>query len=104
MKKMAMMLSIVLLTFGLSMPVWAENDMAHKPETKVELTKEQQKELAEIHQSILEKKLEMIDKHVEFGVISKEKGDKIKEKLQMKFEKMKENGYMPGCHSKKERE
>lgn len=99
MKKITMFISALLLTFGLASPVWAQNDTTQKPDPKVELTETQKKELAEIHKVILEKKFEMVDKHVEYGVITKEKGDKIKEMLQKRAEKMKENGYMPRhCH------
>lgn len=97
MKKIIVLLSVLLLTLGLAMPVWAQNDNAEQLRAKVELTEEQKKELAEIHEDILELKLEMIDKHIEYGVITKEKGDMIKAKLQEKAKKMKENGYMPGA-------
>lgn len=94
-----MFVSALLLTFGLALPVWAQNDMSQNPESKMELTEAQKKELAGIHEEILEKKFEMVDKHVEFGVITKEMGDKIKEKIQKKADKMRENGYMPRhCH------
>lgn len=97
MKKITLLLSVLILTLGIAMPVWAQNDKAQQPEKKVELTEEQKRELADIHEDILENKLELIDKHVEYGVITKEKGDKIKAKLQEKMQKMKENGYMPGA-------
>ncbi|MEC1719482.1 YckD family protein [Schinkia azotoformans] len=97
MKKIIVLLSVLFLTLGLAMPVWAQNDKAQQPETKVQLTEAQKKELADIHEDILENKLELIDKHVEFGIITKEKGDMIKAKIQEKAKKMKENGYMPGA-------
>ncbi len=96
MKKIIVLLSVLFLTLGLAMPVWAQNDKAQQPEQKVELTEEQKKELAVIHEDILELKLEMIDKHIEYGVLTKEKGEMIKAKLQEKAKMMKENGYMPG--------
>ncbi|EKN62999.1 DUF2680 domain-containing protein [Schinkia azotoformans] len=97
MKKIIVLLSVLFLTLGLAMPVWAQNDKAQQPETKVQLTEAQKKELADIHEDILENKLELIDKHVEFGIITKEKGDMIKAKIQEKAKKMRENGYMSGA-------
>ncbi|HHW38082.1 MAG TPA: DUF2680 domain-containing protein [Bacillales bacterium] len=97
MKKIIVLLSVLFLTLGLAMPVWAQIDKVGQPGTKVELTEAQKKELAELHEEILENKLELIDKHVEFGMITKEKGDMIKAKIQEKAKMMKENGYMPGA-------
>lgn len=105
MKKIIVLLSVLFLTLGLTMPVWAQNDKTtQQPGAKVELTAEQKKELAEIHKDILELKLEMVDKHVEYGVITKEKGDMIKAKLQEKAQKMEANGYMPGSCKHKDHE
>ncbi|HHY73783.1 MAG TPA: DUF2680 domain-containing protein [Bacillus bacterium] len=103
MKKFMFLLSVLFLTLGLAIPAWAENEVADNPEPKVELTKAQKRELAKIHQEIFEKKLKLIDKHVEFGVMTKEQGDKIKAKLQEKAKMMKEKGYMPRhCHKDKD--
>lgn len=101
MKKIIVFLSVLFLTLGLALPVWAQNDNTGQPEKKVELTEAQKKELADLHEDILEDKMELIEKHVEYGVITKEKGDMIKAKLQEKAKRMKENGYMPGaCNHK----
>ncbi|NSL52973.1 DUF2680 domain-containing protein [Calidifontibacillus erzurumensis] len=95
MKKLSSLFLALFLTMALALPVWAQTDSSQKSgEVKVELTKEQQEELSKLHDEILQKKFEMIDKHVEFGVISKEKGEKIKEKLRQKAEKMKKDGMM----------
>lgn len=112
MKRMIMLLIALLLTIGLSISVEAQEGNKSNPESKVELTEAQQKELAEIHEKILEKKVEMIEKHVEFGIITKEKGEKIKEKLNKRFEMMKENGFVPNhdrfdhsnCHENNSKE
>ncbi|WP_458411610.1 DUF2680 domain-containing protein [Schinkia sp. CFF1] len=99
MKKMMVLLGVLCLTLGLAMPAWAENNPTHKLETTVKLTEAQKQELAKIHQEILDKKFEMLDKHVEFGMMPKETAAKIKAKLTKKSEMMKKNGYMPRhCH------
>ncbi|MBU8907572.1 YckD family protein [Desertibacillus haloalkaliphilus] len=62
---------------------------------QVELTEQQQQELAALSQSIHEQKKEMIDKYVEFGVFTEEKGNKIISMFDKHQEKLEENGYIP---------
>ncbi|WP_102348172.1 YckD family protein [Bacillus sp. Marseille-P3661] len=103
MKKLTILLSALIFSMALALPVFAnhhDNDGATQ-QPAVELTDKQKKELEKLHSELLQKKSEMIDKHVEFGIITKEKGEKIKVKLAKRFEKMKENGFIPMHHGHK---
>lgn len=72
---------------------------------EVKLTKEQQKVLESISSEILEKRIEMINKYAEFGVIKKDKAKKIIKHMKKHHEKLKENGFVPHWdkHKKKHR-
>ncbi|MGI6226864.1 MAG: YckD family protein, partial [Peptococcales bacterium] len=60
-----------------------------------QLTDAQKKELATLQKEILEKKKEVISKYVEYGVMSKEKGDKIISRLEKRYERLEQNGFVP---------
>ncbi len=74
---------------------------ANKPE--VQLTEQQKNELAKLHKDILEKKKEMIQKYVEFGVIPEEKGQMMISHFERHYEILEQNGFtlkMPHNHPK----
>ncbi|SFL56276.1 DUF2680 domain-containing protein [Salibacterium qingdaonense] len=75
-------------------------------ERQIELTEAQQKELAEIHSSILEKRKTLIDKYTEFGVVPEEKREQMKEQLEEGYAKLEERQFIPPHphHWKKEKE
>lgn len=81
--------------------VLSANVSAEDSEDKVELTKQQQEEMAEIHHEILEKKKEVIAKYVEFGVFSEEKGAHIIEKMEQHYSKLEKNGFIPQWDKRK---
>ncbi|MGY4689596.1 DUF2680 domain-containing protein [Salibacterium sp. K-3] len=64
-------------------------------EQQVELTEAQQKELAEIHSSILEKRKTLIDKYAEFGVVPEEKREEMKEQLDEGYAKLEDRQFIP---------
>jgi len=61
----------------------------------VQLTEAQQKELATLHQDILEKRKEVVSKYVEYGVISQEKADKLISRLDKRYEMLEKNEFIP---------
>lgn len=68
----------------------------------VELTDEQIQELDTLYDEMFSKHKEIIAKYVEYGVINKDKADKIMNKLDNKREKLQDKGYIPSCdHHKK---
>ncbi|MGO4886710.1 YckD family protein [Anaerobacillus sp. MEB173] len=97
-----------LLCVGMINPAFAEEEsIEHQEVNEVTLTEEQKQELSELHKSLFEQKKEVINKYVEYGVFTKEKGDKIISKFEKHHEKLKESGYIPRwdhhkkkCHCK----
>ncbi|MFZ7102875.1 MAG: YckD family protein [Peptococcaceae bacterium] len=69
----------------------------------VQLTETQKKELAGLHQEILAKKKELITKYVKYGVMSEEKGKKIISRLEKRYEKLEQNGFIPHWDKSKKR-
>lgn len=61
----------------------------------VELTNEQQNEMAKLQQQALEQQVKIVEKYVEYGVYSEEKGGKIISHLEEHYEKLKENDFVP---------
>ncbi|MRG86327.1 DUF2680 domain-containing protein [Salinibacillus xinjiangensis] len=89
------------LTLGsLGIQVSAEADGEAEP-TNVELNEQQTKELETLHNEMFELHKQLINKYVEFGVISQEKADMKLAKMEKHQEKLKENGYIPHCDHKK---
>ncbi|RXT15535.1 DUF2680 domain-containing protein [Ammoniphilus sp. CFH 90114] len=72
----------------------AENDSTAEVK-KVELTVQQKSELAALHKEILEKRKEVINKYVQFGVMTEEKGKKVISHLEEHYTKMEKNGFIP---------
>lgn len=65
---------------------------------KPTLTEQQKKELEAMHMDMLNKEKAIIAKYVEFGLITKQAGDMLKAHMDKRFEKIKENGYIPPHH------
>ncbi|RTZ54632.1 DUF2680 domain-containing protein [Bacillus sp. SAJ1] len=92
-KKMKAILIVPLFVLLVGLPVHAEptpNTDQHKQVVK--LTKQQKAELTKLHLDILTKKKQLIMKYVEYGVLPKEKGDKILERLDEHYQEIKEHG------------
>ncbi len=102
MKKMVISWTVVML---LSMGA-VQNTFAHMEDegiNQVELTEEQKQEISELVNDIMEKKKELINKYVEFGVISEEKGERIISKFDQHYNKLEENGFVPNWDKHKEK-
>ncbi|MFV8829062.1 YckD family protein [Alkalihalobacterium sp. APHAB7] len=87
-------LFLSLTAFG-PLPAQAEFNDNEAEVQEVELTEEQKQELAVLHKEAFEKKKEIIEKYVEFGVFSEEKGNKIIKKFESHYEKLEDDGYIP---------
>jgi uncharacterized lipoprotein YehR (DUF1307 family) len=61
---------------------------------EVKLTDAQKAELAKLHKGILEQKKQLIQKYVEFGVIPKEKADKMIQRFEEHYKMLEENGFI----------
>ncbi|SDK19504.1 YckD family protein [Sediminibacillus albus] len=72
--------------------IQAEEDTG--TQKKVELTEGQQKELAILYQDLLDKRKGIINKYLEFGVISAEKAEKMTEHLDGYYKKLEANGFI----------
>lgn len=92
---MAFMLSIT--SIGLTNTVVKAAENSDK-QTKPTLTEQQKSELAAMHKEVLEKEKAIIAKYVEFGVMSKEAADMVTNHMNKRFEKIRENGYIPPHH------
>ena len=66
----------------------------------IQLTEKQQKDLAKLHEDMFETHKKLINKYVEFGVMPKEKGDKIINRMEERLAQLKENGYVPNWDKK----
>ncbi len=99
-KQIVTSLTTVALLLGLFvMPAYAEQNKPVEPEKQIQLSESQRAELAEIYQDLLEEKKELIQKYVEFGVLSKEKGDQIIQKFEEHYKMAEKNGFtLPHHH------
>ncbi|MEK3988708.1 YckD family protein [Robertmurraya sp. FSL R5-0851] len=61
---------------------------------EVKLTDAQKAELAKLHKGILEQKKQLIQKYAEFGVIPKEKADKMIQRYEEHYKMLEENGFI----------
>ncbi len=94
MKKFVVTLSIlVFVSLGFANVSLAEND-SNQQTQKVELTDKQKKELGKLHKEIYEKKVNLINKYVEYGVLTKEQAERMQQKMEEHYELLKENGFV----------
>ena len=92
---LAVMLTFV-FTFSSAVAYADEPDIpSEKP--AIQLSDMQKKELAAIHQDILDKRKELIAKYVDFGVISEEKGKMAISRMEKHFAMLEKNGFIPHC-------
>jgi hypothetical protein len=98
MKKMVISIAAAfIISFGFSSLASAEGS-GQTPEQKVNLTDEQKAELGKLHEQMYSTKKELVKKYVEYGVFSKEQGDKVLKMMEVKHQKLKANGYMMRWH------
>lgn len=62
---------------------------------KVELTDAQKQELDTLYKQLLETRKALLNKYVEYGVLTKEKADKKISWLEDHYKKIKEHNYVP---------
>ncbi|MBA9026997.1 DUF2680 domain-containing protein [Peribacillus huizhouensis] len=91
-KLLIAVLTITFVTFNFEITALAETD---KQEPQIVFTEKQQEELAVLHKEILEKKKEIVQKYVEYGVISKEKAAMIVKHMERHYQKIEENKFQP---------
>lgn len=84
---------IVIAFFGVS--IFSTNSNTESMNEDVKLTEEQKEEMAYLHQSVLNQKIGIVKKYVEYGVLTEEKGQKIIAKLEKRYEKLEKNGFIP---------
>jgi len=61
----------------------------------VTLTEEQKEEMEFLQKNALDQHIGIISKYVEYGVFTKEKGDKIISHFQKHYEELEKNGFIP---------
>ncbi|MGJ9382780.1 YckD family protein [Salipaludibacillus sp. CF4.18] len=80
----------------LSAPVSAAEDIK-----EVELTEDQRMEMSLLQKDAIERKKEIINKYVEYGVFTEEKAQKMQAHMDEKFSELEENGFIPDCEMSK---
>ncbi|MEG9297836.1 YckD family protein [Mangrovibacillus sp. Mu-81] len=97
MKKMIFtLITACLLTFNFQGYASAESQQV-APQ-RVNLSDAQKQELDKLHQELFTTKKELINKYVEYGVFTKEQGDMMIQKMNERYQKLKENGFMMRWH------
>jgi uncharacterized protein YlaN (UPF0358 family) len=101
MKKMMVSIAAAfIISIGFSSLASAEGQgQGLTPGQKVNLTEDQKAELGKLHEQMYSTKKELVKKYVEYGVFSKEQGDKVLKMMEEKHQKLKENGYLMRWHS-----
>ncbi|MBN8193109.1 YckD family protein [Bacillus sp. NTK074B] len=98
MKKLVVsILAVFILSLSFGSFVSAE-DEGQTTDEKVTLTEEQKAELGNLYEQMYSTKKKLVNKYVEYGVFSKEQGDKVRKMMEIKHQKLKENGYMMRWH------
>ena len=99
------LLAVTILSMSFGGPAMANSGQpkGQMEKSKIQLTQKQKNELSGLHKKMLKDKKEIISKYVEYGVMSKEKGEKVKEHMERHFDKMERNGYTPNPHKFKKR-
>lgn len=97
------LIAIVFIFFAMltSSTVHAQTPQGESSEKPIQLTNEQKAKLENLHKELLEKKKELIQQYVEYGIISKEKGDNMISRLEKHYNRMQQKGFSPHWnHSK----
>lgn len=70
--------------------------MEKRPVThQVKLTAEQQKQIEILEKQILSKRKAVIEKYVQYGVLTKEQGTHITKRMDEHYNHLKKNGFVP---------
>jgi len=100
-KTIAIVAVLTTSLFSMNSFAFANEGETPKSERSVQLSDDQKEELAELHMELMETRKELIEKYVEFGVFSEEKGKEMIERMEKKYEKLKENDFIPRLHFNK---
>lgn len=93
--------TILLILCSITMGnVYAEKHSIPEREKNIELSDEQKQELETLHMEILNLRKDLIKKYMEYGVYTKEQGEKIISHLEHHYEKLKQNNYILKWHGK----
>jgi len=105
MKRLILFVLLALLTVNLCgvQLVGAEEPAVQPKEEKlagdqIKLTETQIKELSKLYEDIFKRKKKLINKYVEYGIISQEKGERIIRHMEKHLQYVKEHGYLPMKH------
>ena len=91
--------TITLLTLSILVAPMAQAE-TDGVNTTVELTKEQKDELASLHKNVLDQHIGIINKYVELGVFTEEKGNKMISFMEKHYAELEKNDYIPKCDKK----
>ncbi|MGE6631980.1 YckD family protein [Bacillus sp. NPDC077027] len=93
---MIMLMMITLFSLAVT-PIHAETpQMEKRPVThQVKLPTEQQKQIEMLEQQILTKRKEVIQKYVQYGVLTKGQGVHITKRMDEHYNQLKNNGFVP---------
>lgn len=96
MKKILVSLAVMLmLTLSGSVAVHAELDH-HKPKfNEVELTEQQITELKIMYEDLVNQRKGLVEKYLEFGILSEDDAEKMNEHLDGYIEKLEKNNFIP---------
>ncbi|WP_159461952.1 DUF2680 domain-containing protein [Salirhabdus sp. Marseille-P4669] len=93
--------SLAFMTAG---HLFAEDEgQVHKPNQDVELNDDQMKEMEDLHNELFEVHKKILNKYGEYGVLTDEQVENKIEHMEKYQEKLKENGYIPDWHHKKDK-
>lgn len=86
-------MATVVMTIGTTGFLASETSAEGIPDVK--LTEEQQKEMAVLQKQVLDQQKEIINKYVEYGVFTEEKGQKIISHFEKRYNMLEQNGFVP---------
>ncbi|MCR6097592.1 DUF2680 domain-containing protein [Salipaludibacillus agaradhaerens] len=100
------MMAALVLSVGAESFLTLEASAEENEQTEeITLTEEQQEEMSALQKEALEQQRTIINKYVEFGVFTEEKGDKIIKHFEKGYEELESTGFIPKWkqpHHKKE--
>lgn len=100
MKKISLgMVFLLFVTFGIFAPTITYG-ITDGINPEVQLTKEQKDELSLLHKNLMDQKIGIINKYVEYGVFTEKKGKEIIEHMEKHYNELEKNEFIPTCHKK----
>jgi hypothetical protein len=88
--------TLLSLTVLRAVPIHAaQNVIVNSEKSTIQLSQQQKNELGALYKDIFEKRKEVVSKYVKYGIMSEEKGKKIISRLDQRYQKMEQNGFIP---------